>query len=292
MRRSAACASATAAARRTPARAAVTATSDGRLIAVSGSTPKMAERFLRSYGLATCSTIRGFATNEARVRARRGAGQRVARRSRHARWTENLAIIDGNQLTAVPVQTVADIERDPHWQARVTSPSPSPMAARFGCTTWCRGSPDPRADPVGRRGAGSGQCDRIRGDLRHPATEGPCTDVPHQLPRGIRCDAGRADFEATGARVEHDSRISHAARRPGARTLRRTCPRRSRRQPRRRIAGLRARSLAHVRRLAYAGSADAGRSPIPSVASLAATRFAYASSARRICPMSREPPSA
>ncbi len=31
---------------------------------------------------------------------------------------ENLRIIDANELTAVAVQTVADIERDPHWQAR------------------------------------------------------------------------------------------------------------------------------------------------------------------------------
>ena len=47
----AACANATAADRRTPVRAAATATSDGRWIAVSGSTPKMAERFLQAYGL-------------------------------------------------------------------------------------------------------------------------------------------------------------------------------------------------------------------------------------------------
>ena len=29
---------------------------------------------------------------------------------------ENIAIIEANQLTAHPVQTIADIERDPHWQ--------------------------------------------------------------------------------------------------------------------------------------------------------------------------------
>ena len=32
--------------------------------------------------------------------------------------SENLAIIEANQLTAVPVQTIADIEAHPHWQAR------------------------------------------------------------------------------------------------------------------------------------------------------------------------------
>ena len=42
-------------------------TSDGRFIAVSGSTPKMAERFLVSYGLGDLLTDERFATNEARV---------------------------------------------------------------------------------------------------------------------------------------------------------------------------------------------------------------------------------
>jgi len=31
---------------------------------------------------------------------------------------ENVAIIETNELTAVPVQTVADIEVHPHWRAR------------------------------------------------------------------------------------------------------------------------------------------------------------------------------
>ena len=42
-------------------------TSDGRFIAVSGSTPKMAERFLVSYGLGSLLADERFATNEARV---------------------------------------------------------------------------------------------------------------------------------------------------------------------------------------------------------------------------------
>jgi crotonobetainyl-CoA:carnitine CoA-transferase CaiB-like acyl-CoA transferase len=32
--------------------------------------------------------------------------------------TENVAIIEEHKLTAGPVHTVADIERDPHWRAR------------------------------------------------------------------------------------------------------------------------------------------------------------------------------
>src|SRR6185436_4978595 len=31
---------------------------------------------------------------------------------------ENIRIIDDNHLTAGPVQTIAEIEADPHWQAR------------------------------------------------------------------------------------------------------------------------------------------------------------------------------
>ena len=43
------------------------ATKDGRYIAVSGSTPKMAERFLQAYGLGDLLKDARFATNEARV---------------------------------------------------------------------------------------------------------------------------------------------------------------------------------------------------------------------------------
>ena len=94
------------------------ATADGRWIALSGSTPRMAERALESYALGHLLQDARFATNEARVRhapeldaaIRTAIGQRTLQ--------ENLAIIEANQLTAHPVQTIEDIERDPHWQAR------------------------------------------------------------------------------------------------------------------------------------------------------------------------------
>jgi crotonobetainyl-CoA:carnitine CoA-transferase CaiB-like acyl-CoA transferase len=93
-------------------------TSDHRWIAVSGSTPKMAERFLRGYGLGAMLEDPRFATNEARVAhaelldaAIRDA---IARRT----LADNMAIIERNDLTAVVVQTVKDIEQDPHWQER------------------------------------------------------------------------------------------------------------------------------------------------------------------------------
>jgi crotonobetainyl-CoA:carnitine CoA-transferase CaiB-like acyl-CoA transferase len=93
-------------------------TRDHGWIAVSGSTAKMAERFLRSYGLAALLDDSRFRSNEARVQHAveldRVIGEAIATRT----LAENIAIIDANQLTAVPVQTIADIERDPHWRER------------------------------------------------------------------------------------------------------------------------------------------------------------------------------
>jgi formyl-CoA transferase len=94
-------------------------TIDGGWIAVSGSTPKMAERILRSYGLEALLDDPRFATNEARVKhaveldgfVRDAIGGRTL--------VENLAIIDRDRLTAGPVQTIAAIERDDHWRERM-----------------------------------------------------------------------------------------------------------------------------------------------------------------------------
>lgn len=93
-------------------------TSDGRWIAVSGSTPKMAERFLHSYGLGHLLDDPRFATNEARVDHAVELDDEIARAIAGRTLADNLRIIDANALTAVAVQTVADIERDPHWIAR------------------------------------------------------------------------------------------------------------------------------------------------------------------------------
>ena len=93
-------------------------TSDGQWIAVSGSTPKMAERFLRSYGLDHLLEDPRFASNSARVAHTRELDDEVARAIEARTLAENIAIIDANHLTATPVQTIADIESDPHWQAR------------------------------------------------------------------------------------------------------------------------------------------------------------------------------
>ena len=94
------------------------ATQDGQWIAVSASTPAMAERFLRAYGLAHVLEDPRFASNESRVRHAEELDAFVSDAMRARTLTEHRAIIATHSLTAVPVQTIADIERDPHWLAR------------------------------------------------------------------------------------------------------------------------------------------------------------------------------
>lgn len=93
-------------------------TSDGRYVAVSGSTPKMAERFLSAYGLSHLLDDDRFRTNEARVRHSTLLDEYVAAAIASRTLAENLQIIEDHALTAVAVQNVADIEQDAHWRAR------------------------------------------------------------------------------------------------------------------------------------------------------------------------------
>lgn len=93
------------------------ATSDGHWIAVSGSTPRMAERFLESYGLGHLLQDPRFATNEARVRHAAELDAAVAAAVGARTLAENVALIETNRLSAHPVQTILEIENDPHWQA-------------------------------------------------------------------------------------------------------------------------------------------------------------------------------
>ena len=78
----------------------------------------MAERFLTSYGLGHLLDDPRFSTNEARVQHGEDLDAEISAAIAARTLDENVRIIDENALTAVPVQTVADIERDPHWQAR------------------------------------------------------------------------------------------------------------------------------------------------------------------------------
>jgi len=93
-------------------------TSDGEWIAVSGSTPKMAETFLTSYGLGDLLGDERFATNEARVQHAEVLDTAVQAAIGSLTLAENLERIRKHKLTAIHVQTIADIEKDPHWQAR------------------------------------------------------------------------------------------------------------------------------------------------------------------------------
>jgi formyl-CoA transferase len=78
----------------------------------------MAERFLRSYSLGHLLDDPRFATNEARVQHADDLDEAIGNAIASRTFAENVRIIDDNALTAAPVQTVADIEADPHWQVR------------------------------------------------------------------------------------------------------------------------------------------------------------------------------
>ena len=93
-------------------------TKDNQWIAASGSTPKMAERFLRAYGLADLLDDPRFATNEARVRHATLVDEAIGRAIGALTLEENEAIIASHALTAVRVDTIAGIEQDPHWRSR------------------------------------------------------------------------------------------------------------------------------------------------------------------------------
>lgn len=94
------------------------ATSDGGWIAVSGSTPRMAERLLGAYGLGHLLEDPRFATNEARVRHAHELDAVISTAIGSKTLLENVRLIEAQALSAVPVQTIAEIEQDPHWQAR------------------------------------------------------------------------------------------------------------------------------------------------------------------------------
>lgn len=93
-------------------------TKDGRYVAVSGSTPKMAERFLLAYQLDHLLQDERFGTNEARVRNSLALDAHIASAIASRTLDENLRLITENALTAIAVQTVADIEQDAHWRSR------------------------------------------------------------------------------------------------------------------------------------------------------------------------------
>jgi crotonobetainyl-CoA:carnitine CoA-transferase CaiB-like acyl-CoA transferase len=59
-----------------------------------------------------------FATNEGRVVHALELDAAICQAIGARTLAENVQIIEQHQLTACPVQTVADAEQDPHWRAR------------------------------------------------------------------------------------------------------------------------------------------------------------------------------
>lgn len=93
-------------------------TQDGSWLAVSGSTPKMAERFLEAYGLGELLEDPRFVNNESRVANAEALDEIIREAIGRRTVAENMTIIERNRLTAHPVQTIADIEKDPYWKAQ------------------------------------------------------------------------------------------------------------------------------------------------------------------------------
>ena len=93
-------------------------TSDGSWIAINASTPKMTQRLLDGYGLGTLLLDPRFADNESRVRNAEEFDPILSNVIGKKTLSENLRIIKENQLTAVQVQTIAEIQDDPQWQYR------------------------------------------------------------------------------------------------------------------------------------------------------------------------------
>jgi crotonobetainyl-CoA:carnitine CoA-transferase CaiB-like acyl-CoA transferase len=91
-------------------------TADGNWIAVSASTPKMAERFLECYGLGELLRDPRFATNEERVRHAEELDCEISAAIGARSLAANLEIIETNKLTAQRIQTISDIEADTHWK--------------------------------------------------------------------------------------------------------------------------------------------------------------------------------
>jgi crotonobetainyl-CoA:carnitine CoA-transferase CaiB-like acyl-CoA transferase len=73
----------------------------------------MAETFLTSYGLGHLLQDERFGTNEARVQHAEALDAAVQSAIGSRTLAENLALIDKQKLTAIHVQTIADIERGP-----------------------------------------------------------------------------------------------------------------------------------------------------------------------------------
>jgi crotonobetainyl-CoA:carnitine CoA-transferase CaiB-like acyl-CoA transferase len=93
-------------------------TSDGQWIAVSASTPKMVERLFHGLGLSHLLKDPRFATVEQRVKNVKEIDEQVSAAFAKHTLAEHMETIKTLQCTAIPVQTIREIEQDPHWRFR------------------------------------------------------------------------------------------------------------------------------------------------------------------------------
>ncbi len=93
-------------------------TSDGHWIALDASTPKMTKRLFEGYELGDMLDDPRFADNESRVRHAAEFDSILSEIIGKRTLSENLRIIQENELTAMQVQTIAEIEGDPQWLSR------------------------------------------------------------------------------------------------------------------------------------------------------------------------------
>jgi crotonobetainyl-CoA:carnitine CoA-transferase CaiB-like acyl-CoA transferase len=93
-------------------------TRDRQWVAVSASTPKMVERLFHGLGLDRVLEDPRFATVEQRVKNVKELDQIVSAAFARRTLAEHLETIKNLQCTAIPVQTIREIEQDPHWRFR------------------------------------------------------------------------------------------------------------------------------------------------------------------------------
>ncbi|MGI6247733.1 MAG: CaiB/BaiF CoA transferase family protein [Pseudochelatococcus sp.] len=93
-------------------------TADEKWIALSASTPKMAEKLFRLIGLDELLRDERFATNEARVRNGDETDRIVADALRKFTLDELMRLFDEAGVAGAPVNEVLDFVKDPHVEAR------------------------------------------------------------------------------------------------------------------------------------------------------------------------------
>ena len=166
-------------------------------------------------GSSTCSRIRASPPT-ARASTTRASWTTKLRApiASRARWPRTSPIIEANHLTAVPVQTIADIEAHPHWQARgLTARRAQRRRRRPHAQRRAAPVGDARRDPLGRRRARAGQPRRSTARSASPATNSSaCARAASSEP--VRDERAHAyDCRASGCSIGGEWQAGHRRRR-------------------------------------------------------------------------------